>query len=206
MDIDNFGRTILIDRSTRAAILTTKYSEICKFVAGCILDTHTIQISDTKLNKIDPTLSADLYNDEKWIIQLPGPIFQPLTDDSVLEILKEKRERAKLLQRGYYILLEQTSAIETLFDSMSDLSSFDLPMFIMNKEKYIEAFSLARTISFEEAEKHLNFLSESLLSVHLRKKSLFWKYSNTLRSVKNNNDFDIWLHSLLTETLYLGRV
>jgi hypothetical protein len=167
-----------------------------------MLDTFTLQFHDVLLNRFDPSL----FDESKWAMQLQGPTFKELSSDADLELLSRKRSRAKLLQRGYFILLDQTTGIETSFDCMSDLSSFDLPMYTLNKDEYIKQFAQYREMSIEESTKHLEFLADSLMSVHFRKQTLVWKYSKTLRDVHTEEQLLKWRETLLTETIYLGQV
>lgn len=202
MDIDSFGRTFLIDQATSLVIFTTKYNAIAKFLSSTILDSRTLQLGDHYL----PTVNFDLsWNVNTIWVKFHKNSFSEYKE-SISHELSAKRNQCGILNKGYYLLLEQTQILDKSFDNISDLSIENLPYYHLYKDAYIQKFSDARNVPINEAKKHLEFIAECLKSIHLRKQELLWKYSNLLRTVQNENDYIGWRTLLLRETIELGQV
>lgn len=201
LDINYFGMTFVVDKATNVVLHSLKSNEIAKFVVSSILDTAAVQQAPFLTNQVNP----DWFTNKFWIKHLGGGKFEEFTGIITPELIK-KREVALLRTRGYYLLLEQVTILGCSYDNLSDLNSYDLPMFYLNKDLYIREYSRSMNIPYDISSKHLNFLADSLLSAHLRKQSLLWKYSNTLKAVNTEDDLREWRETVIRETVGLGQV
>lgn len=193
--------TFVVDKATNFILTSHRSNEIAKFVVSSILDTAAIQQGDYITSSINPKWFTDKY----WIKHESKGRFVEYTDTVPSEIIL-KREIAIRRSKGYYLLLEQASILGCSYDNLSDLSVDDLPMYLLNKEQYIREYSTCMNVSYDIASKHLNFLAESLMSVHFRKQTLIWKYGASLKTVETDQEFTIWRDSVIRETIGLGQV
>ena len=193
--------TFVVDKATNLILYSTRSNETAKFVVSSILDTAAIQQGDYITKNID----KEWFTEKYWIRHDSGGKFTQYIDSVPSDIVK-KREIAIRRARGYYLLLEQATIIGCSYDNLDDLSTDDLPMYLLNKEQYIKEYAHSLDISLDIASKHLNFLAESLTSVYFRKQSLIWKYSRTLKTVETEQDFITWKNSVIRETVGLGQV
>jgi hypothetical protein len=201
LHINYFGMTCVVDRATNIVLSSHHSNEIAKFVTCSILDTAAHQIPNHRLSAIN----KEWFTEKCWIKHVDRNGFveyvDPLTPDLI-----SKRKKALLRSKGYYVLLEQATIVGCSYDDLSDLSTHDLPMYNANKEQYINEFSICMNVSKDIARKHLDFLAESLMTAHFRKQTLIWKYGATLKTVETDEDYAMWLETVLRETVGLGQV
>ncbi len=201
LSINYFGKSFIIDRLSNLVIITSNSNEIAKSVSSSLLDTFVIQIGDYAIHKV----KQEWLSNEAWIKCDNDGNFTEYTDTVPPKVL-EKRQIALIRRKACYLLREQAAIAGAVFDNLSDLSKEDILFYLENKESYVKMFSKATGASIEESSKHLNFLSESLMSAQLREKYLLWKYMPSLRKICSENDYDNWKTDLLRETVTLGKV
>lgn len=199
LHINSFGKLLVIDRSNNVVIAVFKSHELAKFVSGTILDTYVIQVGDWLTNTINP----DWLTDKCWV-KYHARVFTEYTE--ITEDLRAKRDWARLRARGYWILLEQATILEHSYNNLSDLNIEDLTYYNLFRKEFIEKHSVSTGMSLLESEKHLDFLADSLKSLHFRKQTLIWKYSRSLKDIKTESEFIIWRDSVLNETVGIGQV
>lgn len=201
LDINFFGYSYVIDKESGIVLYIHASNEIAKFVTSSILDSYTLQLSRHRTKDMDPSW----FMNDKWI-QVDHRINFSLYTGVINPTMVYKKDIAILRARGYYMLLEQATIMECSYDNLSDLSSTNLPMYLLNKEKYISEYSLHKNVSIDISRKHLEFLSDSLISEHFRKQTLLWKYGSALKSVNTPDEYKKWETSVLLETLGSSRV
>jgi hypothetical protein len=193
--------SFVVDKATNVILYSSRSNETIKFVVSSILDTAAVQHGDFLTRLVD----KDWFTDQFWITHDGGGKFSEYKYEITSELIK-KREIAYRRAKGYYLLLEQATIVGCSYDNLSDLSTDDLPMYYLHKEQYIKEYARCMNMSVESAGKHLNFLAESLLSVHFRKQTLIWKYGNLLKLVETELDFLAWRKDVLNETVGIGQV
>lgn len=201
LHINYFGITLVVDKTTNLILYSTRSNETAKFVVSSILDTAVIQQGDYITKNID----KEWFTEKYWIRHDSGGKFTQYIDSVPTDVVK-KREIAIRRARGYYLLLEQATIIGTSYDNLSDLSTDDLPMYLLNKEQYIREYAQSKGMSLDIAEKQLTFLAESLISVYFRKQTLIWKYGTSLKTIETEQEFIDWKNNVIRETVGLGQV
>ena len=200
--IDTFGKSFVIDRKSNAILLSETHNEIAKHVSGIMLDTYVLQlhenVTEDTINILsDSSSEFARFNTEFKIIK-----FDPLFPEEV----KTKKNRARMLRIAISLLLEQAVIAGSACDNISSLSSFDFFMYSIYKEKYIEQYAESMNIDAEQAQLHLDFLHNSMLSFHFRKSTLIWKNLEKLKNVFSKEEYIVWKTNLLDDTVKLGRV
>jgi len=193
--------SFVADRATDVILYSSRSNETVKFIVSSILDTSAVQYGDYMTRSVNQNWFTDQY----WIYHYGTGQFSEYTGTITPELIK-KREIAQRLAKGFYLLLEQATIVGSSYDNLSDLTTDDLPMFYQHKEQYITEYARCMNMTIEVASKHLNFLAESLLSVHFRKQTLIWKYSNSLRLVETEQEFLTWKTTVINETVRIGQV
>lgn len=201
LHINYFGTTFVIDKATDVVVFSHRSNETAKFIVSSILDTAAVQQGDYITKELNPQWLTTNY----WIKHIGSGRYTEYKEE-ITQNLLNKRQYSILRARGYYLLLEQATIIGHSYDNLSDLSIDDLPMFLLNKEKFIQEYAKCTDISLEISSKHLTFLSDSLLSSYFRKQTLIWKYMPSLRLIKTEDDYTVWKASVLQETIGLGQV
>jgi hypothetical protein len=153
---------------------------------------------------------VDEYNElltqkNRWARIVGSTLIEEVTTQIPISII-EKSNRSTLLMRGYYLLLHQVKVMETSNDDIAELSTEQLLLYTLNKDRFVYEYANLENLSTDIAEKHLAFLAESLLSLKFRGQQLMWQYSKTLRNVYTSAELEIWNNSILTDTVYIGQV
>jgi hypothetical protein len=200
--IDSFGTSLVIDRKTSCILLVDDRNEVAKTVSSIMLDTFVLQFNENLLKPYREV--AETYPDAT-IVYHRGLNFT-VADESVSRSLKPSKNRALILRAAVLLLFEQAVIAGAACDNISSLSSHDFNLYNQYPDQYVKEFAAATKMNIDEAECHLSFLHDSLLSLHFRKMQLLWKYLRTLDEVYTMSDFQAWKDSVLKETVVLGCV